>query len=306
MIYALRSDGEHEALQKNTYGLRLSCALGCFDGVHIGHRTLLRAAVNNFFGYTPAIWTFSSPLARPFIDPINERLRICAENGISLAICEDFEFVKDMSPKAFISHLVQDFGVGHFIVGEGFRFGASRAGDTDILKNIAKELGASTTVVSHITVDGEQKVSSSLIRDLIKNGEIERANSLLMRPMALDGTVVGGKQIGRTMSLPTVNLSLADGRIIPKNGVYDTVCIVNGARYPSITNIGSRPTVNNDPTSITCETHIIGADIDLYGENVKVEFLRYARPEKQFGSLDMLKDQINSDIEKRLEHDDIT
>ena len=287
---------------------KLSCALGCFDGVHIGHKALLTAAVRNFHGYTPAVWTFTAPTVYPYIEDVPTRLSLCREHGIKEFICEDYDSVRTMSPEEFVSRLAQTHGVGHFICGGDFRFGHDRAGDAETLKEICLGKGLSVTIVSPVMADSVlpelagEKVSSSLIRRLIASGEVDRAAALLGRRFSVRGEVVGGKRLGRTMHLPTVNQRLEKGRILPEAGVYDTVCTAKGNRYPAVTNVGSRPTVNDDESDVTCETHIIGADMDLYGSEVTVEFYRYGRPEKRFSSIDGLKNAIEGDIKRASEY----
>lgn len=289
----------------------LSCALGCFDGVHLGHRALLEAAVRNFQGYTPAVWTFSGPTAYPYIENVPSRLALCRSAGIEKTICEDFEMVRNMQPAEFIAHLRQTYKIGHIVCGEDFRFGRDRVGDTEMLKAICLKNGISVTVVSPVMADtvlpglAEEKISSSLIRRLIAGGEVDKAGALLGRRFSIQGEVIGGRRLGRTMNLPTVNQRLENGRILPAAGVYDTVCTVNGKRYVSVTNVGYRPTVNNDEHDVTCETHIIDApdtELDLYGLSVTVEFCRYGRPEKRFSSLDELKTAIEGDIKRAREY----
>lgn len=286
----------------------LSCALGCFDGVHLGHRALLETAVRNFHGYTPAVWTFSEPTVYPYIENVPARTELCRSYGIKKVICEDFDTVRSMSPEEFITHLHKDYNIGHIICGEDFRFGLDRCGDAETLSALCRTAGLSVTVVSAVMADtlvpklSGEKISSSLIRKLISAGEVDNAAALLGRRFSIRGEVIEGRQLGRTMSLPTVNQRLEDGRILPAAGVYDTVCIVDGKRYLSVTNIGCRPTVNQDERDITCETHIItdsneqNSGLDLYGKSVTVEFYRYARPEKRFSSLEELKTAIENDV----------
>lgn len=277
----------------------LSCALGCFDGVHIGHRALITEAVaDKEKGYLPAIWTFSKPLGDKYIENVPSRLSICGTLGIEKAICEDFETVRETSPEAFISHLFYDLGVRKFICGCDFRFGYNRQGSADTIKKVASELGAEVAVIPPVMLSDQnatEKVSSTYIRSLIANGDVESANKLLARPFSVTQEIRQGKHIGRTMDFPTVNQGLESGRIVPRFGVYCSACVFNGKRYPSVTNIGIRPTVNSDVADVTCETHIIGEKLDLYGEKVTVELYRFIRPEKRFNSLSELQVAIEND-----------
>ncbi|MBQ9692267.1 MAG: riboflavin biosynthesis protein RibF [Clostridia bacterium] len=281
------------------------CALGCFDGVHIGHRSLIDTVVNDKSGLVPAIWTFSAPLTFPYIETVEKRLNLCGEYGIKFAFCEEYEDLKRMTPREFVKYLAEEMNVAHIVCGEDFRFGKDRAGDVEVLRHECDLFGVALTVKSPVMANiyGETvKVSSTVIKKLIQNGDVETANKLLGRPFTLKGVVINGNKIGRTISVPTVNQSLPKMRVSPRFGVYDSVFKVNGVSYPSVTNIGVRPTVNKNEDNITCETHIIGESLDLYGMIVEVEFRRFNRPEEKFANLADLKAQIKRDIEHSAEY----
>lgn len=290
-----------EKIELNKY-TGLSVALGCFDGVHRGHQTLLARAADKE-GLMPAVWTFSEPLTFPFIDNVQDRVSAFGRYGMELAICESFLSVKTLTPENFVKRLVEEFNVKHFVCGEDFRFGINRTGGADTLCAYAEKLGATAEILPPLMSEiaspdtGEKgKISSTLIRKLLAIGNVELAQELLGRPFAVRGRVVQGKHIGRTMKLPTVNQTVESGRVVLKYGVYDSVTVIDGARFPSVTNFGTRPTVNDDKDDITCETHIIGENIDLYGKNITVLLCRYAREERKYDSLDSLKAAVNEDI----------
>ena len=280
-----------------------SCALGCFDGVHLGHRTLIYSAIKNFFGYTPAVWTFTKPLSNKYIDDVDTRKEICESLGIKKFFSEDFEKVKNMAPEDFIIHLVNDLNVKHIIAGEDFTYGKDRLGNKNTLLETAKKYNCAVTIVpfvfigDRIPLHEEEKVSSSIIRSFISNGEIDKANLLLSRPFGIKSTVLEGHKIGRTIGFPTVNQIIPKGRVIPKFGVYYTTITIDGKKYPAVSNVGNRPTVNSEISDITCETHIINENMDLYGKEVYTEFFAFGRDEKKFESLTELKEQITKDIE---------
>lgn len=281
------------------------CALGCFDGVHIGHQSLIDTVVNDGSGLVPAVWTFSAPLTFPYIETVEKRLNLCGEYGIKFAFCEEYEDLKRMSPRDFVKYLAEELNIAHIVCGEDFRFGKDRAGDVNVLRHECDLYGVALTVKAPImtTVYGEHvKVSSTVIKKLIQNGDVEMANELLGRPFTLKGVVINGNKIGRTISVPTVNQSLPELRVSPRFGVYDSVFRVEGKSYPSVTNIGVRPTVNKNEENTTCETHIIGQSLDLYGLIVEVEFRRFNRPEEKFATLADLKAQIKKDIEHSVEY----
>lgn len=282
------------------HDLSLAVALGCFDGVHIGHKALIDEVVRGDDGLVSAIWTFSEPLTVPYIEKVEDRIRLCSKLGIRFAICESFERFRQMTPSEFVSHLAKSYNVKRIVCGEDFRFGKNREGDVSVLKSECEALGIRVTVVDNVytELDGEkQKVSSTLIRSLISEGRVDVAAKLLGRPFAVSGVVVNGNNLGRTIQVPTLNQRLEKCRIMPKNGVYNTACNVNGNRYPCITNVGVRPTVVTGSHEKNCETHIIGEKLDLYGEIVSVEFHNYVREERKFDSLEELRSQITLDIE---------
>ena len=281
------------------------CALGCFDGVHIGHQSLIETVVNDGSGLVPAIWTFSAPLTFPYIETVEKRLQLCGEYGIKFAFCEEYEDLKRMSPREFVKYLAEELNVAHVVCGEDFRFGKDREGDVAVLRHECDLFGVALTVKSPVMANiyGENvKVSSTVIKKLIQNGDVELANELLGRHFTLKGVVINGNKIGRTISVPTVNQSLPKLRVSPRFGVYDSVFRVEGKSYPSVTNIGVRPTVNKNEENTTCETHIIGESLDLYGLIVEVEFRRFNRPEEKFESLADLKAQIKKDIDHSVEY----
>ena len=279
----------------------LVCALGCFDGVHIGHRALIDEILADRNGLTSAVWTFSEPLAKPFIERVEDRLHILSDLGVKFAICESYEKVKDMSALSFLTYLSANQNVKRIVCGSDFRFGKDREGDVDFIRREAPALGMSVTVKEPVYAQiGEEKlkVSSTLIRKMISEGKMVETEKLLGRRFSVVGVVVSGNNLGRTIQVPTLNQRFENGRIIPKHGVYETVCIVDSIKYPAITNVGTRPTVSGGSTDVNCETHIIGQKLDLYGKIVAVEFCDYVREEKKFDSLQELRDQIERDIER--------
>lgn len=297
MVYDLNIDGKTTLGTLTAENAPVSCALGCFDGVHLGHRALINETLSDKkSGYVSAVWTFSEPLARPYIENVSSRLAICGRLGVQKAICEDFGEVRELMPREFVTRLFNELGVRKFVCGCDFRFGHNRLGDAQALKDIARELGAECTVIPSVMLDnGNEKVSSSHIRSLIASGDIEKANGLLDRPFSVTGKIGEGKHIGRTMDFPTVNQRMENDRVVPLFGVYCSACVVDGVRCPSVTNVGIRPTVNNDVSDVTCETHLIGKQLDLYGKNVTVELYRFLRPERRFGSLSELRTAIALD-----------
>ena len=304
MFFLMNQTGKLTQCASVPQNQKFICALGCFDGVHKGHRSLIETVVSCEDGLIPAVWTFSEPLSFPFIETVETRVKLCAALGVRFAFCEEFSQLKKMSPAEFVDRLA-GFNIAHIVCGQDFRFGNKREGDINILREECAKRGIALTVKEPVTTEiaGETvQVSSTLIRKLIREGELEKANELLCRPFTLKGVVINGNKIGRTISVPTVNQSLPECRVAPRFGVYDSVFCIDGRKYPAVTNVGTRPTVNKNENNITCETHIIHENLDLYGMVVEVEFHRYNRPEQKFSDLDDLKAQIARDIEHSVEY----
>ena len=312
-IYELSLDGGVNRIERLPRAVRLVCAFGCFDGVHVGHQALLSTAVRVSEGLggekeklAPAIWTFSEPVSKPWLFSVDERLSLSGRCGIKYALCQRFEDVRTLSPEEFIGGLVERCGLMHGVCGENFRFGYKGAGDPARLEQSIRDslsrLGAfvddktkTVSVVGDVLALGGI-VSSTRIRALLAEGEVESVERLLGRPYSLSGTVRAGKQIGRTMSRPTVNLSFAHGQLIPKRGVYFAYCRVGEKIYRGVTNVGYRPTVNSDAESVTCETHLLDFSESIYGEQIEIIFVHYRRAEMIFDSTDALSRQITDDV----------
>ena len=310
-IYELSLDGGVKRIEQLPGAVRLVCAFGCFDGVHVGHQALLTTAVrvSEELGgegekLAPAIWTFSEPVSKPWLFSVGERLALSGRCGIKYALCQRFEDVRTLSPEEFIGGLVEKCGLVHGVCGENFRFGYKGAGDPARLEQSIRDSlscrgisvdDKTVSVVGDVLALGGI-VSSTRIRALLAEGDVESVESLLGRPYSLSGTVKAGKQIGRTMSRPTVNLSFAHGQLIPKRGVYFTYCRVRERIYRGVTNVGYRPTVNSDTESVTCETHLLDFSESIYGERIEIIFVHYRRAEMIFDSTDALSRQITADV----------
>ncbi len=297
MIFSIHSTGKLWQTEIPN-GTSLAIALGCFDGVHIGHRALLAAIRQTEGELIPAIWTFSEPLTKPYIENIETRIRLCAGSGVKFAICESFERFRSMSPAQFVEYL-SSLGVKVIACGQDYRFGYERKGDVFALKSECEKYGIEVRVVSNVMTDingAPEKVSSTLIRSLIKDGKMDKVRELLGRPFYVSGVIVGGNNLGRTIQVPTINQRFEPGRIVPRHGVYDSICTVEGMDYPSITNIGTRPTVLTGSHEENCETHIIGEKLELYGKIATVKLYNFVRDEQKYGSLEELRTQIERDI----------
>ena len=279
--------------------------LGNFDGVHFAHRTLLREAKKLQAEKMPhakcGVFCFARPsgdflFANPpkHLTTLEQKLQYFADEGMDFAVIADFEAVKDLSPEAFVNDvLIAQCGCQGAVCGYNYHFGKFGAGDHAILQNFLAP--NSVVTVPPVYMNGDT-VSSTRIRALLKEGKIKEANELLTTPFSLVATVEHGKGIGHKLGAPTFNQTFPEEMLIPANGVYLTRCEVDGTFYCGVTNIGTRPTVDENAAP-NVETHLLHFDGDLYQKELKVEFLDYIRPEQKFASIDALQKQIQKDIQ---------
>lgn len=282
-------------------------ALGFFDGVHLGHRAVIEKAVSEAKARSlcSGVFTFTESAGQSKktrdgeIYGIEKRLELIEEMGVDFALVPDFKDFASLSAEQFIKTLVEDFSVAAVVCGEDFRFGKGAVGNTELLKEFSKQYGFEVFIVPAVVLDG-QKVSSSAIREALKNARLERAEKMLGKPFSIKGEVVSGEHIGSKKLYPTINQTLKSGFVL-KRGVYATQSIVDGKKLPSVTNIGVCPTVKEEGTQLAAETYILDSTLDLYGKSVEVVFRAFLREETKFASIEKLKAQITDDIEKARE-----
>lgn len=283
-------------------------ALGFFDGVHTGHQALLRQCVRlaEALGCQAAAITFERhPLSLftdappPLINTAADRKRLLRQFGIGpiyqLPVTKE---VMSTPWDTFLEELLE-YGAAGFVCGHDFRFGDRGAGDAAALRAFCEEKGLPWAVVPEQTVDGV-RVSSTYIRALLERGEMETAVRFLGHPHIFTGTVVSGRHLGRTIDIPTANLRLPEGLLIPKFGVYACLARIGDEKFPAVTNIGTRPTVGGH--HITVEPWILDFDGDLYGQELTLEFYQFLRPERKFDTLEELRQEIrkNADQTRKL------
>lgn len=284
---------------------KLVVALGNFDGVHIGHQRLLSEALRRSFtqrGSKAAVWTFfETPRAVlsgtpvPEICTKTERMEHFRRLGITYCAMEHFDAVRNLSPEEFVDTvLLGQLSCDSVVCGFNFRFGRNGTGDAELLGKLLSARGIELTVINPVEIDGTV-VSSTHIRSLIEAGKMEEAAKFLGYSYFINSTVLHGKQLGRTMGFPTINQRVDTGRVHPKRGIYCTTCDIGEDVYVGVTNVGFRPTVNNDESNTNCETYIIGMDDILYGKKVRINFYHRLRDEKKFDSVDELKAAIEQD-----------
>ena len=283
-------------------------ALGFFDGVHLGHAALLRRTVEAAAqrGVTPAVFTFDRPpkevvtgVPCPLINSAEDRRELVRRlYGIQEVIMVPFDREMMTTPwdKFVTDILVGRYHAVHLVAGHDHHFGHKNQGSPELLLEKCAELGLGCDIIPKVEVGGIT-VSSTYIRRLVELGQISRANRFLGHPHTLTGSVRHGRGIGSSRLYPTANLIIPPHVLVPSHGVYVTrATLPEGASYAAVTNVGTRPTVNNG-TDITVEASLLDFEGDLYGKTLRLEFFEHLRDEVRFDSLDALKAQIAADAE---------
>ena len=284
-------------------------ALGFFDGVHKGHGALLRtvAQAADRLGAMPCAFTFDrSPTAAitgqtiPLLSSVEDRVWLMRRYyGIEEVIVAPFDGMQKMDWQDFVSEYLQkELGCVHVVAGHDFHFGYMGKGNPQRLQEKCRELGMGCDIIQKVEQDGIT-VSSTYIRTLIAQGEMERANQFLGHPHTLTNRVAHGKKIGTTtLGFPTVNLLIPQGVIVPAYGVYATRVWFDGQCRCAVTNVGVRPTVEDNDGHVTVEGFILDFDGDLYGHEIRMEFYKYLRPEQKFASMQALADEIRHNAQQ--------
>ena len=278
-------------------------ALGFFDGVHRGHGALLRKAAERAgeLNAAPAVFTFDrSPkefvTGKPvlLINSNDDRRDIIRRvYGIQRVIFAPFDREMMTMPwQEFITELlVKQYGAVHLVAGHDYRFGHKNEGTVERLREKCRELGLGCDIIPKVELEGIT-VSSTYIRTLLEQGDVERAALFLGHPHCLSQTVRHGQRLGRTIGIPTVNLAVPAHVLTPERGVYITrVFLPDGRSCPGVTNVGTRPTVTEGDT-VSVETYLLGFDGDLYGQTVRLDFYKRLRGEVKFPSLEALRQEI--------------
>lgn len=292
---------------------KTAVALGNFDGIHIGHRVIFRAALDaaKENGLRSLCFTFSNHpfnfiLRRDDGDPDAVKL-ICTEEE-KIALIEDMGFdilvnvpfdetIMTMQAHDFFEGIVKEkLNAGFVSVGFNYTYGARAMGRPDTLRAECEAAGIGLSVHDAVVVDGDV-VSSTLIREMISTGNMEMTARLLGRPYSFTGTVKHGKKLGSSMGIPTINIPAPARQMLPPNGVYFSRITIGGVTYDSVSNIGLNPTVNDDPSRKTIETNIFDFDDDAYGREVIVCFDHFSRGERKFRDKEELFAQIARDCE---------
>jgi riboflavin kinase/FMN adenylyltransferase len=278
-------------------------AIGSFDGVHRGHQALLRrmasrareegmrTAALTFFPHPRRVLQTLPP--RFYLTTLDDRVHLLADQGIDLIITHPFDDeVRRIQAADFVDQLLEALDMKQ-LWGGNFALGYQREGDVPFLRRQGEAKGFTVETLEEMVMWNGDVVSSRRVRNALEEGNIPEMNGCMGRLYSLAGVVVKGDQRGRTLGFPTANLAVWDELLLPGNGVYATYAWAGGARHVAATNIGVRPTV--DGLKLTVEAHILDFDQDIYGEEVRLEFIQRIRPEMKFPGLDALKAQIAAD-----------
>jgi riboflavin kinase / FMN adenylyltransferase len=278
-----------------------SCLQNLKENLENGVATEAKHVYATVVTFNPHPREFFSGQSRTLLTPRDEKVQQLRSLGVEQLVLLPFDReLASLSPREFVEKiLVQQLDVKRVSVGQDFHFGYRRAGTPADLQAIASSYGIDVTIVSLQMCQGE-RISSSLVRQSLEQGDISQANRLLGRSYALTGVVVKGQQLGRTIGFPTANLQLPPEKFLPRHGVYAVrVCSPSLASLAvpqaGVMNIGQRPTVNG--TNITVEIHLLDWSGDLYDQTLTVSLEQFLRPEQKFASLDALKSQIQADCE---------
>ncbi len=279
---------------------KAAVALGLFDGVHLGHRAVLRLAVDS--GLVPSVFTFEPETVRMakgqsgFIYTAEEKANLLRQCGIREICPVSFREVCGLSGIEFVKNILADrMNAGFLCCGGSFRFGKNASWGAAELKDFGRKYGIRVEIAGDVVRNGET-VSSTAIRKALEKGDVSGAEKLLGQYYTIEKKVCHGAHVGSTIGFPTINQLYGEGQLVPRFGVYASRASIGGKSFPAVTNVGVKPTVNYSGAPLA-ETHIIGFNGDIYGKTVKTELLGFIRAEMKFSALDELKAQISRDKE---------
>ncbi|MGI6123255.1 MAG: bifunctional riboflavin kinase/FAD synthetase [Acetivibrionales bacterium] len=299
-------------IDNNTFKKHTGVGLGNFDGLHIGHMALINTLISEckLNDLQSVVYTFTkhpdTMLRKALISPIittnEEKTKLLSSTALDTLCYKEFdEAFSQLSPLEFVENiLINTLKIRLAVVGFNYRFGFMGKGDVEYLKKCGEKYGFRVIVIPPVKVNSEV-VSSTLIREYIKKGKMERVFQLLGRHFSLYGTVIAGRHIGRTLGFPTANIMAHPKMVVPANGVYITKTKYGDKWISSITNVGIAPTLR-EGSAFSIETHMLDYDEDIYGKDIEVCFIHKLRDEKKNDSIEALKKQVNDDIKKAKEY----
>lgn len=280
--------------------------IGVFDGVHLGHKYLIsqlvaQARQQNLLS---GVVTFrqhpqeilQSQTRLPFLTDLAERNNLLKDEGVEVIIHLTFTAeLAQLSARQFVSLLQKYLRMRGLVIGSDFALGRNREGNAVTLNALGQEMGFSVTVVPAVMINGEV-VSSTAIRKALADGDMKKVRTLAGRPFSLHGQVVTGAGRGVDLGFPTANLDIASEQAIPADGVYATWAYIDGRAYPSMANIGQRPTFGDTKRAV--EVYVVGYQGDLYRRELKIEVMERLRDEKKFNTVEELKKQVAEDVKR--------
>lgn len=279
--------------------MKTAIALGTFDGLHSGHRAVLQACSGmNGVAVTFRIPPKSAAEGTQLLMLPEDKAERIISLGANRVDMLEFDAVKDIKPQEFLENIKKKYNPARICCGFNYQFGHKKSGNADTIKNFCQENGIEFCCIEPVLTAGEA-VSSTAIREMVANGEIEKANEHIFGGFSFCAEVQHGDMRGRTLGFPTINQRYPELLVTPKFGVYETEVKIGDKTYKGITNIGHRPTYETQ--QIGCETYIKGFSREIYGEQVTLKLIRFIRPEIKFSSKNELKAQIENDV-KSLSH----
>mgnify|MGYP001174086050 CR=1 FL=1 len=282
-------------------------AIGYFDGVHRGHQSVIRRAKDlaGQLGVSSAVMTFhphprevlgKSNISR-YITPLPDKLSRFSRLGVNRTYVMAFDRTfAELTKEQFVEQVLNPLQVKGVVVGFNFCFGRGASGKAEDLERLGE--GRFRVEVITPVLEGEIPVSSTRLREALADGDVATAAKILGRPYSLEGEVVAGDARGRSIGFPTANLSLSQPYMIPRRGVYLVSVPRQGRLIPGVMNIGLRPTFRDSDPKLTLEVHLLGVEENLYGRTLRVQFHRFLREERRFGSVDDLIRQIREDVRR--------
>ena len=283
-------------------------AIGVFDGLHIGHLTLLKRLGEESIRLhlEPVVMTFrnhpNSVLRRNFVTryliSVEERIDRIKRLGFENIVTVDFDAeLSKLKVESFVNLLIKTIKMKVLVVGPDFVVGHNREGTISVLKKLGRKLGFSVMVIPQIFDSNEKIVSSTAIREAISCGTMERASLMLGYNYSMHGKIVRGAVIGKELGFPTANIEVSDQILVPRDGIYATFATLANSKgkYMSVTSIGNRPTFDDNLHSV--ETFILGLQSDIYGSILKLEFVSWLRDQVKYVNIEDLKDQIDKDVQ---------
>lgn len=299
-------DIEHPEISRPTV-----VTLGVFDGLHLGHQAIVRTVVERalLIDAVPTLITFDPhprqvlkpETAPPLLQTFHQKSEGLRSLGIQQVVVLNFDRqLAALSAEEFVERFIVDgLQAREVYLGKGFAFGHQRRGNIELLQALSQQLGFHAAEVPEVRSKGH-RISSTMVRLLLKAGRVNVARQMLGRPYGIEGTVIRGHGIGRQLLYPTANLDLQN-RVLPTDGVYVTLALADGIWRRSVTNIGKRPTFGGEAES-KVETHLIDFDQDLYGQTIRVRVLHRLRGEKKFSGVDELRAQITRDRDRAIRY----